>query len=112
MNKMFDTRNMGKRTIRELKLLRYLKHKHLLKVESILLPRSRQSFDCIYITSPLFQSDLSQFLKSSVEYGIDEIKYISYQLLSVLDYLHSSNVIHRHIKPSNILISEKVNISI
>lgn len=108
MKKTFDTREFGKRTIRELKLLRYLKHPNILESTRILLPRSRQDFDYIYVTSPLVQTDLYQFLKSPVEYGLDEIKYISFQLLTALDYLHKSRVIHRDIKPRNILISEKV----
>lgn len=108
MKKTFDTREFGKRTIRELKLLRYLKHPNLLSVGSFLLPRSRQDFEYIYTVSPLLQTDLYKFLKSPVEYGLDEIKYISFQLLCALDYLHKSKVIHRDVKPRNILVSEKV----
>ena len=111
MKKTFDTREFGKRTIRELKLLRYLKHGNILNINTLLLPRNRQNFDYIYTTSPLLQTDLYKFLKSPVEYGLDEIKYISFQLLSALDYLHKSNVIHRDIKPRNILISQKVGFS-
>jgi serine/threonine protein kinase len=107
MKKTFDTRLFGKRTIRELKLLRYLKHENIVPTR-ILLPRTRQDFENIYTVAPLVQTDLYQFLKSSVDFGIDEIKFITFQLISALDYIHKSEVIHRDIKPRNILISEKV----
>jgi serine/threonine protein kinase len=107
MKKTFDTRIFGKRTIRELKLLRYLKHENVLP-NRILLPRSRESFDHIYTVAPLVQTDLHQFLKSSVDFGLDEIKYIVFQLVSGLNYIHKSRVIHRDIKPRNILVSQKV----
>ena len=99
----------GKRTIRELKLLRYLKHKNILEMDSVLLPRSRQDFEYIFTTSQLLKTDLHNFLKTTNKIGLEEIKFISYQLLLGLDYLHSSDVIHRDIKPRNILISEKVD---
>lgn len=107
MKKTFDTRLFGKRTIRELKFLRYLSHKNILK-SSILLPRSRQDMDHIYTVSPLVQTDLHHFLKSPIQVGVDEIKFMVFQMVSALDYLHRSKVIHRDIKPRNILVSQKV----
>lgn len=107
MKKTFDTRLFGKRTIRELKFLRYLKHENILP-SSILLPRSRQDLDNIYTVSPLVQTDLHRLLKSSVELRLREIKFLAFQLVSALAYLHCAKVIHRDIKPRNILVSEKV----
>ena len=78
-------------------------------MDSVLLPRSRQDFEYIFTTSQLLKTDLHNFLKTTNKIGLEEIKFISYQLLLGLDYLHSSDVIHRDIKPRNILISEKVD---
>ena len=110
MKKTFDTPLFGTRTIRELKLLRYLRHDNILPTR-ILLPRAREGFDHIYTVAPLVQTDLHKFLKSSIEFGLDEIKFMTFQLISALDYIHKSQVIHRDIKPRNILISQKVGVS-
>lgn len=107
MKKTFDSRLFGKRTIRELKFLRYLRHDNILE-SSILLPRNRQDLENIYTVSPLVQTDLHGLLKSPLELGLDEIKLMTFQLVSALDYLHRSSVIHRDIKPRNILVSQKV----
>lgn len=40
------------------------------------------------------------------------IKYIVYQILRALKYLHSANVIHRDLKPSNLAISGECDITV
>lgn len=42
----------------------------------------------------------------------DHIKYIIYQLLRALKYLHSANVIHRDLKPSNLAITEECDLTV
>lgn len=42
----------------------------------------------------------------------DHIKYIVYQLLRALKYLHSAQVIHRDLKPSNLAIDESCNLTV
>jgi len=42
----------------------------------------------------------------------EHIKYIIYQLLRALKYLHSANVIHRDLKPSNLSITEDCDLAV
>ena len=48
----------------------------------------------------------SDLLKKQEKLDIKTIKYISYQLLSALQYIHKKNIVHRDLKPENILIDK------
>jgi serine/threonine protein kinase len=37
---------------------------------------------------------------------MDQVQYMMYQTLSALDYCHQRNVIHRDLKPDNLLINK------
>lgn len=60
------------------------------------------------------EEDLSTFLHKSQPYGLSEnlVKNLMYQLLSGVDYLHTNRMIHRDIKPQNILIANKKQVKI
>ena len=51
------------------------------------------------------EADLCVALKNLVLKDIHK-HYIFYQLVNVVNYLHSAELIHRDIKPSNILVNE------
>jgi serine/threonine protein kinase len=50
-------------------------------------------------------TDLNNIIQSNKILSNDNIKYISQQILDGLKYVHSKNIIHGDIKPSNILIN-------
>ena len=60
------------------------------------------------------QSDLRSLLNSTDTVGLtqDHIRCIMYNLLSAVNYMHSSNVLHRDLKPDNILINSSCEIKI
>lgn len=47
-----------KRTLRELKILRIMKHDNIISLETILLPKSRTDFEDIYCVNELMETDL------------------------------------------------------
>ncbi len=51
-------------------------------------------------------SNLHSILKSNILKSI-HLKYISYQLFKVLKYIHSAELIHRDLKPTNVLINRE-----
>lgn len=112
IQKAFEHKIFAKRTLRELKLLRLLGHDNVLKLLTILLPKSRQNFSDIYIVCELVEGDLYSIIKSNQPLEIDHIKFILYQILRALKYTHSARVLHRDIKPKNILISAKCEVKL
>ena len=57
------------------------------------------------LVTELAQGQLYDILEEDKKLPENEIKGIARQLVAGLNYLHSSNIIHRDIKPQNILIS-------
>ena len=51
-------------------------------------------------------------MKEKLQLGEEEIKIIIYNIICGIQYIHSSNIIHRDIKPGNILINKECNIKI
>jgi len=40
------------------------------------------------------------------------IQFVLYQLLSAINYMHSADIIHRDMKPENILINKKLELKL
>ena len=61
--------------------------------------------DCLYIIMEYCEGDLSEILiKKPIKYDI--VKYYFKQIISALKFLNENKIIHRDIKPKNILFTE------
>ncbi|KAK1378705.1 hypothetical protein POM88_025449 [Heracleum sosnowskyi] len=89
--------------LREIKLLRLLKHPDIVEIKHIMLPPSRREFKDIYIVFELMESDLHQVIRANNDLTPEHHPFFLYQLLRSLKYMHSANVFHRDLKPKNIL---------
>uniref|UniRef100_A0A914V923 Serine/threonine kinase NLK n=1 Tax=Plectus sambesii TaxID=2011161 RepID=A0A914V923_9BILA len=65
------------------------------------------SFTCssAYVLTELMQSDLHKIIVSPQPLTSDHVKVFVYQILRGLKYLHSANILHRDIKPGNLLVN-------
>lgn len=101
---IFDSRRAAIGTLTELRLGRLLNHRNISKLEEILIPDNITKFQGIYYRTKLMKTNLAKYLKKSKYLPLRDIKYIFFQLISALYYIHKRNVIHCDIKPDNILI--------
>jgi len=54
----------AKRTLRELKILRILKHDNIINLKSIILPESRANFNELYCVTDIMETDLREIIMS------------------------------------------------
>ncbi|ENN83052.1 hypothetical protein YQE_00585, partial [Dendroctonus ponderosae] len=102
---VFQSLVSSKRVFRELKMLCFFKHENVLAALDILQPPHLDFFQEIYVITELLQSDLHKIIVSHQPLSSDHIKVFLYQILRGLKYLHSARILHRDIKPGNLLVN-------
>lgn len=108
----FENLTDARRTLREIKLLRHLKHENIIAVKDIMKPTSKDKFNDVYLVYELMDTDLHQIIRSSQPLTNEHFQYFIYQILRGLKYVHTANVLHRDLKPSNLLLNASCDLKI
>ncbi|KAF6004859.1 hypothetical protein F1559_003145 [Cyanidiococcus yangmingshanensis] len=107
IRRVFDEVPEAVRILRELRFLRLLRsHENIITIREVLIPSQRDSFNDVFVVFELMPADLNRVLRAKIALSQDHIRWLMYQLLQALHYMHSCNVLHRDIKPNNIMINE------
>ena len=102
-------------TLREILIMKGINHKNVIKLEEVLYSQPNKENNYrgnVYLVFQYMEHDFSGLRMSEYTFNLGEIKYIFYEILSGMAYLHKCKIIHRDIKTSNILINNKGEIKI
>ncbi|KAL8601041.1 Serine/threonine-protein kinase stk11 [Nucella lapillus] len=90
---------------REIQLLKRLRHKNVIQLIEVLYNEEKQK---MYMVIEYCVSELQEMLESVPEKRFPVWQAHSYfcQLVEGLEYLHSKGIVHKDIKPGNLLITQ------
>eukprot|EP01050_Picozoa_sp_SAG11_P003251 SAG11_NODE_180_length_13278_cov_9.158434_2_plen_333_part_00 len=97
-----DDNGISMAAIREVKILRHLSHENIVPLVNVFVHK-----DSIKLVFEYLKSDLQKVMDdASCTLGAADIKCYMLMLLRGLAHLHENEILHRDIKPNNLLISE------
>jgi len=88
--------------VREISILKQLDHPNIVHLHDVILTETSLTLVFEYL-----DQDLKNYLDACGDKGIDEytVKSFLYQLLQGINYCHEHRVLHRDLKPQNLLIN-------
>uniref|UniRef100_A0A2A4JFS8 cyclin-dependent kinase n=1 Tax=Heliothis virescens TaxID=7102 RepID=A0A2A4JFS8_HELVI len=96
-----DDAAVRKMALREIRMLKKLRHDHLVNMIEVFRRKRRFYLVFEYLDHTL----LDELEAAPGGLGEDTAKKHLYQLLKGIDYCHQNSIIHRDVKPENVLVS-------
>jgi len=97
-------------TIREVGYLKTLKHRNVICMTDIIHDRHERTLTLVFEHC---DQDLRKYFDClNREIDPDTVKNYMFQLLKGLEFIHSSQILHRDLKPQNILINKSCELKI
>jgi len=98
----FQNATDAQRTFREVMFLQEMKgHEHIVTLTNVLKADNDRD---IYLVFEFMETDLHAAIRASILQDIHK-QYIIWQSLKALKYMHSAELLHRDMKPSNLLLN-------
>lgn len=108
---IFDHMIHAKQTLRELRILGLLQHDNIMGVHDIFFAGKKTEFQDIYVASELLEADLASILKCR-KISKEHCQLLLYQIFRGMFYVHSAEVLHRDLKPRNLLVNSDCHLKI
>ncbi|XP_038402486.1 cyclin-dependent kinase 3 isoform X1 [Canis lupus familiaris] len=98
-----ETEGVPSTAIREISLLKELKHPNIVRLLDVVHSEKK-----LYLVFEFLSQDLKKYMDSAPasELPLHLVKSYLFQLLQGVSFCHSHRVIHRDLKPQNLLINE------
>jgi len=112
---VFGTTTDAKRALREISIMRLCRHPNVVLLKNVYALPDDDTFKHLWVVMEYGGLDLGRLIKNIkriagwVEH---HVRFLSWQILAGLNYLHSANIAHRDLKPSNILVTEDNHVSL
>lgn len=104
--RVLDSSGMATRILRELKFLRFLhRHENIVSVRDVLIPGQRDRFNDVFVVFEIMPTDLGRLLRSRTQLTEEHHRFMLFQLLRGVHFLHTARVFHRDLNPNNILVN-------
>lgn len=112
VHNVFQKPILAKRALREIKLLRHFAGHENITGMLDMVTADFTTFNEIYIVQELMEADLHQIIRSEQPLSDAHYQYFVYQICRGLKYIHSANVLHRDLKPGNLLVNADCELKI
>ena len=109
---LFEYNIEAKHMLREICIMRTLNHPNIVKIKDVVIPKSSEDYNNVYIVMEYADADLKKLTKSPTYLDHSQVRFLMYQAICGCRYMHSAYVMHRDIKPANILINSDCSLKI
>ena len=94
--------------IREITILKKYTHPNIVKlIDTFVDKPEKNKRGNVSLVYEYAQHDLASLIKEKIDFDLECIKSIMFQILNGVKFIHYNFILHRDIKPANILITNK-----
>jgi len=105
----FQNATDAQRTFREIMFLQELSdHENIITLKDVFKAENDRD---IYLVFVFMETDLHAVIRANILEDVHK-RYVVYQLLKAMKYMHTGNVLHRDMKPSNVLLNSECKVKV